>query len=160
MALPRSAGRRRLRGGACGGVFGGGLVGRGAEFELAAAAVRHLAEGRSSVLVIEGEAGIGKTRLVQSIIDDARSRDVAVFCGQAHPFERARPFGVVAAALGLTRRSPDSRRAALGELLDGQSAGAGPPTGGDIRYRVVEEIVDLVETSCAERPVLRAVRHA
>ena len=52
-------------------------------------------------LVIEGEAGIGKTRLVQSIIDDARSRDVAVFCGQAHPFERARPFGVVAAALGL-----------------------------------------------------------
>jgi predicted ATPase len=99
----------------------GGLVGREAELALAAAAVRHLTEGRSSVLVIEGEAGIGKTRLVQSIIDDARSRDVAVFCGQAHPFERARPFGVVAAALGLTRRSPDSRRTALGELLDGRA---------------------------------------
>jgi nucleoside-triphosphatase THEP1 len=26
------------------------------------------------VLAIEGEAGIGKTRLVQSIVDDARSR--------------------------------------------------------------------------------------
>lgn len=46
----------------------GGLVGRGAELEVAAAAVTRLAEGRSSVLVIEGEAGIGKTCLVQSII--------------------------------------------------------------------------------------------
>ena len=59
-----------------------GLVGREAELALAAAAVRRLSEGRASVLVIEGEAGIGKTRLVQSIIDDARSRDVAVYCGQ------------------------------------------------------------------------------
>jgi predicted ATPase len=84
-----------------------GLVGRQAELALAAAAVRRLGDGRASALAIEGEAGIGKTRLVQSIIDDARSRDVTVFYGQAHPFERARPFGVVAAALDLSRRSPD-----------------------------------------------------
>ena len=56
-----------------------GLVGREAELALAAAAVRELSEGRASVLAIEGEAGIGKTRLVQSIVDDARSRGVAVF---------------------------------------------------------------------------------
>ena len=61
-----------------------GLVGRKGELALAAAAVRQLSEWRASVLVIEGEAGIGKTRLVQSIVDDARSRGVAVFCGQAH----------------------------------------------------------------------------
>jgi DNA-binding CsgD family transcriptional regulator/tetratricopeptide (TPR) repeat protein len=131
-----------------------GLVGREAELALAAAAVRQLSEGRSSALVVEGEAGIGKTRLVQSITDDARSRDVAVFCGQAHPFERTRPFGVVAAALDLSRRSPDPRRAAIGALLAGQDAGAPALAGGGIQYRVVEEIVDLVETSCAERPVL------
>ena len=131
-----------------------GLVGREAELALAAAAVRQLSEGRASALAIEGEAGIGKTRLVQSIVDDARSRDVAVFCGQAHPFERTRPFGVVAAALDLSRRSPDPRRAAIGALLAGQGAGAPARAAGDIQYRVVEEIVDLVETSCAERPVL------
>ena len=124
-----------------------GLVGREAELALAAAAVGELSAGRASALVIEGEAGIGKTRLVQSVVDDARSRDVAVFSGQAHPFERTRPFGVVAAALGLSRRSPDPRRAAIGALLAGEVAG-------DVQYRVVEEIVDLVETSCAERPVL------
>ena len=131
-----------------------GLVGREAELALAAAAVRRLSEGRASVLVIEGEAGIGKTRLVQSIIDDARSRDVAVFCGQAHPFERTRPFGVVAGALGVSRRSPDPRRAAIGALLGGPRGSAPASAAGDIQYRVVEEIVDLVEMSCAERPVL------
>ena len=54
-----------------------GLVGRTAELALAAAAVRELGEGRASVLVIEGEAGIGKTRLVRGIVDDARRRDMA-----------------------------------------------------------------------------------
>ena len=130
-----------------------GLVGREDELGLAAAAVRQLSEGRASALAIEGEAGIGKTLLVQAIVDDARSRDVVVFCGQAHPFERTRPFGVVAAALDLSRRSMDPRRAAIGALLAGQGAGA-PRAAGGILYRVVEEIVDLVETSCAERPVL------
>ena len=131
----------------------GGLVGREAELALTAAAVRQLSEGRASALVVEGEAGIGKTRQVQSIIDDARSRDAAVFSGQAHPFERTRPFGVVAGALDLSRRSPDPRRAAIGALLAGQGAGAPARAAGDIRYRVVEEIVDLVETSCAACPV-------
>jgi DNA-binding CsgD family transcriptional regulator len=131
-----------------------GLVGREAELGLAAAAVRQLTERRASALAIEGEAGIGKTRLVQSMVDDARSRGVAVFCGQAHPFERTRPFGVVAAALGLSRRSPDPRRAAIGAQLASQGAGAPARAAGDIQYRVVEEIVDLVEASCAERPVL------
>ena len=110
-----------------------GLVGREAELGLAAAAVRQLSEGRASALAIEGEAGIGKTRLVRSIVDDARARDAAVFCGQAHPFERTRPFGVVAAALDLSRRSPDPRRAAIGALLAGQGTGASARTAGDIR---------------------------
>ncbi|WP_167305810.1 helix-turn-helix transcriptional regulator [Nocardioides euryhalodurans] len=130
-----------------------GLVGREAELAVAAAEVGRLGEGRAAVLAIEGEAGIGKTRLVQSFVDDARSRGMAVFCAGAHPFERTRPFAVAAAALGLSPRSPDPRRAGVGALLAGTSSG----TSGfvdDIQYRVVEEIVDLVETACAERPVL------
>ena len=131
-----------------------GLVGREVELALAAAAVRDLSEGRASALVIEGEAGIGKTRLVECVVDDARSRGVAVYGGQAHPFERTRPFGVVAAALSLSRRSPDPRRAAIGELLGGRGPGAPALAAGDIQYRVVEEIVDLVESTCSESPML------
>jgi DNA-binding CsgD family transcriptional regulator len=131
-----------------------GLVGREVEVALAAAAVRDLSEGRGSALVIEGEAGIGKTRLVECVVDDARSRGVAVYGGQAHPFERTRPFGVVATALSLSRPSPDLRRAVIGELLGGRGPGAPAPAGGDIQYRVVEEIVDLVESMCSESPML------
>jgi predicted ATPase len=129
------------------------LVGREAEFAVAAAAVRDVSEGRASAIVIEGEAGIGKTRLVQSLVDDARARGVTVFCGQAHPFERTRPFGVVATALDLNRRSLDPRRAAIGALLVGHGAEASAAAGAGA-YRVVEEMVDLVESSCAERPVV------
>ena len=131
-----------------------GLVGRGAELAVAEAAVRRVEAGRASALVIEGEAGIGKTRLAQSIVDDARSHDLLVFSGHAHPFERTRPFGVVAAALDLNRRSPDPRRAEVGALLAGQVAGPSALGASDVPYRVVEEVVDLVETACSRRPVL------
>ncbi len=55
--------------------------------------------------------------------------------------------------LSVNVRSPDPRRAAIGALLADRSAGA-PGSTGDLQYRVVEEIVDLVETACAEHPVL------
>ena len=58
------------------------------------------------------------------------------------------------AALDLSRRSPDPRKAAIGALLAGQGAGVPARPAGDVQYRVVEEIVDLVETLSAERPVL------
>ena len=134
-----------------------GLVGRDDEFAVAAEAVRELTEARAAALVVEGEAGIGKTRLVQSIVGEARTRGVTVFSGQAHPFERTRPFGVVATALEVRRRSSDPRRAAIGELLGGQGRAATGGDGPDLQYRVVEEIVDLVEASCAEGPVLLVV---
>jgi hypothetical protein len=130
----------------------GGLTGRDAELAVASAAVRELCDGRASALVIEGEVGVGKTRLVQAILDDARTRHVAVCCGRAHPFERTRPFGVVAAALELNQRSADQRRAEIGALLASRGAGARTRAAGD--YQVVDEIVDLVETMCADRPVL------
>ena len=98
-----------------------GLVGREVELALAAAAVRDLSEGRASPLVIEGEAGIGKTRLVECVVDDPSSRGVAVYGGQV---ERTRPFGVDAAAPSLSRRSPDPHTAAMGELPGGRGRGA------------------------------------
>ncbi len=131
-----------------------GLVGREAELAVAALAVRELDEGQASVLAIEGEAGIGKTRLVQSIVGDAHARGLAVFRGpgpslRAHPAVRRGRRGARSApavggpAPGCDRRAADrpGRR------------GAGTARR-HVQYRAVEEIVDLVETSCAERPVL------
>ena len=130
------------------------LLGRSAEFALAAATVGELGDGRAGALIVEGEAGIGKTHFVEALADEARSREVVVCSGRAHPFERARPFGVVASALDLRRRSRDPRRAAVAALLAGQGGGTDGPSVGDQQYRVVEEVVDLVESACAEHPVL------
>ncbi|GAA4404851.1 LuxR family transcriptional regulator [Fodinibacter luteus] len=130
------------------------LVGREAELTLAAAALRRLGEGHAAALVVEGEAGIGKTELVRSIVEDSRAGGVTVFTGQAHPFERTRPFGVVAQALDLSRRSPDPRRAAIGTMLTSPREGQAALAAGRVQYRIVEDIVDLVEATCTESPVL------
>ncbi len=127
-----------------------GVVGRGVAVATADEVVRALAEGRSWSLVVEGEAGIGKTHLVDVLADAATAHGASVLRGQAHPFERTRPFGVVAAALGLRRHSADRRRAAIGALLTGDSA----TSGNDLQHRVVEDVVDLVEAECADHPVL------
>jgi predicted ATPase len=128
------------------------LVGRDLELQLIRGTLRDVRAGQAAVLLIEGEAGIGKSRLVQSLIAEAYAGGVVVFRGEAHPFERAHPFGAVADALDLRRRSPDPRRAMIGSLLAGDAerpAAGGAP---DLRYQIVEEILDLLEASCAVGP--------
>jgi DNA-binding CsgD family transcriptional regulator/tetratricopeptide (TPR) repeat protein len=130
------------------------LVGRDLELQLVRGMVRDVRAGQAEVLLIEGEPGIGKSRLVQSLIAEAYAVGAVVFCGEAHPFERTHPFGVVADALDLRRRSADARRAMIGNLLAGdaerpQAAGGAP----DLRYRIVEEILDLLEASCTKGTV-------
>jgi predicted ATPase len=68
-----------------------GLVGRDLELELLRGLVRDVQAGQAAVLLIEGEAGIGKSRLVRSLIGEAHAAGAVVFCGEAHPFERAHP---------------------------------------------------------------------
>jgi len=47
------------------------LVGRDLELQLVRGMVRDVRAGQATVLLIEGEAGIGKSRLVQSLIAEA-----------------------------------------------------------------------------------------
>ena len=132
------------------------VVGRNGELELARRIVTDLRRGLGTTLLIEGEAGIGKSRLVEWIVDEARSAGISVMRGEGHPFERSRPFGVIVDALDLRRRSPDPRRAAIALLLAGDAERSAARGGAqqDIRYQVVEEVVDLVEEACGESPVL------
>jgi DNA-binding CsgD family transcriptional regulator len=132
------------------------VVGRNGELALARRMVTDLREGLGTTLFMEGEAGIGKSRLVQWMVDEAHSAGIAALRGEGHPFERSRPFGVMVDALGLRRRSPDPRRAAIALLLAGDAERSAARAGAqqDLRYQVVEEVVDLVEEACGESPVL------
>jgi predicted ATPase len=85
-------------------------LGRESETRALAEALDRVASGASAIVLIEGEAGIGKTRLLQDALGDARARGMQVIAGRAEELERTRPFGLVAAAFGCSSTSPDAHR--------------------------------------------------
>jgi DNA-binding CsgD family transcriptional regulator/tetratricopeptide (TPR) repeat protein len=133
------------------------LIGREREFEVAHSRLDALLRGAAGVVVLEGEAGIGKTALAEWYAASATRSGVLVASGAGRPFERNRPFGALVEALDVGRRSADEARARIGALLMHEpSAGntASSASGGDTRFQIVDEFTDLLETMCAEAPLL------
>lgn len=135
------------------------LIGRAAEVDLLTALLDEVARGRGRVAVIEGEAGIGKTRLLGEALRVAEVRDFHVLRGTAQELERDRPFGVLASALAITGRSPDSERSGIANLLAHENVGAGLPVaqGPSERYRILESMLALVERLAAAKPLVLAL---
>ncbi|MCB9746489.1 MAG: AAA family ATPase, partial [Alphaproteobacteria bacterium] len=69
------------------------LVGRGVELSwLLEALGAVLSSGQGRLLLLTGEPGVGKSRLLSALLENARSRGVAVLHGRAHEVE-LRPYG-------------------------------------------------------------------
>ena len=68
------------------------LLGREGEVDLLERSVRRSAEGRGAVWVVSGEAGIGKTRLVQEVAARTRARGSAVAVGNANETSDSSPY--------------------------------------------------------------------
>jgi DNA-binding CsgD family transcriptional regulator/tetratricopeptide (TPR) repeat protein len=134
------------------------LIGRARELELLGDLVRGVTSGVAATVLVEGEAGIGKSRLLSCAIDTACESGVSVFRGEAHPLERTRPFGALVEALDLRGGSSDPRRAGVGRLLAAETAeGHGSPPAGALQFRAVEEIIDLIEVLSDQGPVFLAL---
>jgi tetratricopeptide (TPR) repeat protein len=130
------------------------LVGRTLEIETLARLVGQARAGRGSVALIEGEPGIGKTRLLREMLRSAGSLGFDVLLGTGEELERDRPFGPIVAALGLAPDAPDPRRADIGRLLKpGHDVAGIWERGPALRYQVLDSILDLVEDLSALRPV-------
>ncbi|WP_249012011.1 LuxR family transcriptional regulator [Conexibacter sp. DBS9H8] len=101
---------------------------RGRERELATLleAVERAQNGVGSLVVVEGEGGIGKSRLSAWALEQARRRGLHTRAAAADEFERHRPFSVIAACLGVTGDAADERRRQVADLLTGQPTAAGP----------------------------------
>src|SRR5215813_4862165 len=93
------------------------LRGRGPEMEALCEVLDRVAAGQPALALIEGEAGIGKTRLLDTVLEEAAARGMQVARGRAEELEQNRPFGLVAAAFGCVRTSDDPRRKAIADLL-------------------------------------------
>src|SRR5215469_8045924 len=101
------------------------LVGRDAEVDQLATELAAAQGGDGGVVFLAGEAGVGKSRLVQEIIELAATRGCAVFTGRAAESAVPVPFRPVSEALlraargGLTPDGPRvaDYRPALGMLV-------------------------------------------
>jgi DNA-binding CsgD family transcriptional regulator len=137
------------------------IRGRTTEISVLGEALERAAAGRHAIVLIEGEAGIGKTRLLDAALENARGRGMQVAVGGAEELERTRPFGLVAGAFGCTRRSPDPRRAAITGLLATGGGGEHDPitvtSDPGLRFRAVDAFADLAEELALSGPLVIGV---
>jgi DNA-binding CsgD family transcriptional regulator/tetratricopeptide (TPR) repeat protein len=137
------------------------IRGRASEIAVLGEALDQAVSGRPAIVLIEGEAGIGKTRLLAGVLSDAEGRGMQIAAGRAEELEQTRPFGLVASAFGCGRASADPRRAAIVELLSaGGDQARGPITvtsDPGLRFHVVDAFADLAEELALAGPLLIAV---
>ncbi|HVK23374.1 MAG TPA: AAA family ATPase [Actinokineospora sp.] len=137
------------------------LVGRGAELD----ALRDTVARQPSVVMVEGEAGVGKSRLIRELVRNGDLGPLHVLLGQCQPLREPFPYGAVMEALRgcadrLAHRPPLSRVAGvlgqllpeLADLLPEAPAPSGDPRSDRHRmFRAVRELLD------ATGPVLMVV---
>jgi ATP/maltotriose-dependent transcriptional regulator MalT len=136
-------------------------VGRQPELERLGDALDELDRGTSGCLAVEGEPGIGKTRLLTALRGRADDRRHLVLAGSAAEFERDLPFGVWVDALDayVASQDLDARDDVDPELL-GDLAGVLPSlrgngaARGDERYRVQRAIRALLELLARDKPLV------
>ena len=134
-----------------------GLYGRAAELGALESAVLSAADGQHAHVLLEGEAGIGKSRLLAAAVAAARDRGFHIAVGRGEELEQSRPFGVIADALRCTRTTQDPSRRPLADLLfpPGPAAGAATVSSDpSLQFRAVDACVDLVEQLALKQPVL------
>jgi DNA-binding SARP family transcriptional activator len=68
------------------------IIGRGAELDRLRAALARMLDDGGHVVLVSGEAGIGKSRLIQEFAARAASSGVQVALGLCHPTENALPL--------------------------------------------------------------------
>jgi tetratricopeptide (TPR) repeat protein len=93
------------------------LIGRERELDDARALIAGLAHARGGMLMIGGEPGVGKTRLCQAILDEARARGALCLVGHCYEMEGTPPFTPYAELLDVVSRLVPARtfRETLGD---------------------------------------------
>jgi DNA-binding CsgD family transcriptional regulator len=130
---------------------GPGLFGREQEVGLLRAAARQATAGRGGAVLVEGEAGIGKTALLQAVADDCAALGMRVQRAGAEELERDLPFSAAAACLDVLAAGGEGRQAHVAGLLRGTAA-VGQPGAAGHDFVIIEAMLDLVDEWRAAGP--------
>ena len=135
-------------------------VGREPELQQLESALAALQQHTSACIAVEGEPGIGKTRLLRELRDRAEARGHLVLTGSAAEFERSVPFSVWADALDAYVAAqqlelPDADD--LAEILPSlRRPGATGSSVADERYRAHRAMRGLLDVLAGDRPLVLA----
>ncbi len=132
------------------------LRGRAGECALLDGLVRDIRQGESQSLVLRGEAGIGKTALLEYLVESASDLTVVRAAGVESEMELAFAglHQLCAPLLDRLQRLPPPQRQAL-EIVFGVSAGAAPD-----RFLVGLAVLSLFSEVAEEQPLLCVVDDA
>src|SRR3954447_16450247 len=124
---PTSCPRARSTLALLGAVGSSSIVGRARELGVLDDWLDAVAAGKAGVALLEGEAGIGKSRLAAAACERAGRRSFVVSTASADELDRGRPFGVLSDALGSRLDLPDGSIAVPG-----------------LEFRLVDQLVEQV----------------
>ncbi|MGH3418646.1 MAG: ATP-binding protein, partial [Streptosporangiaceae bacterium] len=118
---------------------------RGRESEIAriGALVAAAARGAGSIVVVEGQAGIGKTRLLRSAMEQAAAAGLRTGWGDAADGRQAAPMMALMSAL-FTGTGPLLDRDRLREL----------PSAQEQRFWLLQQLAGLLESAALDGPLL------
>jgi len=119
------------------------LRGREGEFALIGELLTAAERGEGSILVVEGRAGFGKTRMLQSAVEQATSAGLRTGRGSAEDGSQAVPMMTLMSAL-FEGAEPLLDRTKLREL----------PSAQEQRFWLLHELAGLLEAAALEGPLL------
>jgi ATP/maltotriose-dependent transcriptional regulator MalT len=145
------------------------LVGRQAELRQLHAALERAVAGEAGMVLLGGEAGVGKTRLLEEYAEEVRRSGVRVISGACLDLGADNlPYAPITAALrdllhqvgrdALARLLPDP--AVLSRLLPEIATPSGEAESDIARARLFEHVLVLLGRLAAERPLVVIVEDA
>lgn len=141
-------------------------MGRHRELEALTAALDAATRGQGSVHVLAGESGIGKTRLLETVVQRARERELQCVVGRAFPVETGIPFAVFGdgfvpvlrevtpASLQTLTRGATAELGVLFPTLRLEDRGARLADSSDLRPRLFDTFSQLLYRLAARKPMV------
>ena len=133
------------------------LLDRAAELGAIAAAVDGACSGSGSGLLVEGVAGIGKTRLLAHACEQAARAGMKVLTARAAEFEDGYAWGVVRQLFEAAVRAGGGQLAGDAVALAARALTGGAEGGDENSFAVLHGLYWLTADIAQQRPLLLAV---